>query len=37
MKEIKDYVTGGERPFFAEHDLLLDNVTVLAGESALKE
>lgn len=37
MKEIKDFETGGERPFFAEHDLLLDNVTIHAGESALKE
>lgn len=32
MKEIKDFETGGERPFFAEHDLLLDNVTIHAGE-----
>ena len=28
---------GGERPLFASHDLHLDNVTIHAGESALKE
>lgn len=37
MKIIKDFETGGERPFFAEHDLRLENVTIHAGESALKE
>ncbi len=28
---------GGERPLFAEHDLLLENVVIHAGESALKQ
>ena len=37
MKEIKNTEFGGERPLFAEHDLLLENVTIHAGESALKE
>ena len=37
MKTIKDIETGGERPFFAEHDLRLENVTIHEGESALKE
>lgn len=37
MELIKDFETGGERPFFARHDLKLENVTIHAGESALKE
>lgn len=37
MKLIKDKEFGGERPLFASHDLHLDNVTILAGESAIKE
>ena len=37
MKEIKNEEFGGERPLFASHGLRLDNVTVHAGESALKE
>lgn len=37
MEIIKDFETGGERPFFARHDLKLENVTIHAGESALKE
>lgn len=37
MKEIKDSEFGGERPLFASHDLYLENVTIHAGESALKE
>ena len=31
----KEY--GGERPLFATHDLQLEDVTIRAGESALKE
>ncbi|MCM1332708.1 MAG: DUF3737 family protein [Bacteroides sp.] len=37
MELIKDTEFGGERPLFASHDLKLENVTVHAGESALKE
>lgn len=37
MKTIKDAEFGGERPLFASHGLRLENVTVHAGESALKE
>lgn len=37
MKIIKDQEFGGERPLFASHDLRLENVTIHAGESALKE
>lgn len=36
MKEIKDMEFGGERPLFVSHDLRLVNVTIHAGESALK-
>lgn len=36
MQVIKDKEFGGERPLFASHDLTLENVTVHAGESALK-
>lgn len=36
MEIIKDKEFGGERPLFASHGLELDNVTVHAGESALK-
>ena len=36
MKTIKDQEFGGERPLFAQHDLRLENVTIHAGESALK-
>ena len=36
LRTIADTQTGGERPFFAEHSLLLENVTIHAGESALK-
>lgn len=35
-KEIKNAEFGGERPLFASHNLLLDHVTIHAGESALK-
>lgn len=35
--ELKNSEFGGERPLFASHDLRIDNVTIHAGESALKE
>ena len=37
MEIIKDKEFGGERPLFASHNLRLENVTIHAGESALKE
>lgn len=37
MKTIKDMEFGGERPLFGSHDLRMENVTIHAGESALKE
>lgn len=37
METIKDTEFGGERPLFASHNLTLENVTIHAGESALKE
>ena len=37
MKLIKDQTFGGERPLFASHDVHLDNVTITAGASAIKE
>lgn len=37
MEIIKNKEYGGERPLFATHDLQLENVTIHAGESALKE
>ena len=37
MRLIKDKEFGGERPLFASHDVHLDIVTFLAGESAIKE
>ncbi len=37
MELIKDKEFGGERPLFAAHDVKLENVTIHAGESALKE
>lgn len=36
METISNQEFGGERPLFAAHDLRLENVTVHAGESALK-
>ena len=36
MKEIENTEFGGERPLFGSHDLKLVNVTIHAGESALK-
>ncbi len=37
MEIIKDKEFGGERPLFGTHDLTLENVTIHAGESAIKE
>lgn len=37
MNIIKNTEFGGERPLFASHDLQLEQVTIHAGESALKE
>lgn len=37
MKQIKNTAFEGERPLFAARDLYLENVTIHAGESALKE
>jgi hypothetical protein len=37
MEEIKNKEFGGERPLFASNNLYLENVTIHAGESALKE
>ncbi len=37
MKSISNQEFGGERPLFASRDLRLENVTIHAGESALKE
>lgn len=37
MKTIKNAEFGGERPLFASHGLELENVTIHAGESALKQ
>ena len=37
MQLISNKEFGGERPLFASHDLHLDNVSILAGESAIKE
>ena len=37
MQVIRNAQFGGERPLFASHDLHLDHVTILAGESAIKE
>lgn len=36
MEKIENKEFGGERPLFASHDLFLKNVTIHAGESALK-
>lgn len=37
MELIKNKSYEGERPLFATHNLLLEDVTILTGESALKE
>lgn len=36
MKTFKDAVFGGERPLFGEHEIVLENVIIEPGESALK-
>lgn len=36
MKIVSDAEFGGERPLFATHDITFENVTIHAGESALK-
>lgn len=36
MKRVADAEFGGERPLFAQNDIELENVTIHAGESALK-
>lgn len=36
MTVIENQEFGGERPLFASHHLRLENVTIHAGESALK-
>lgn len=37
MEKICNTEFGGERPLFASHNLCIENVTIHAGESALKE
>lgn len=37
MNVIKDKEFGGERPLYASHGLRLENVTIHAGESSIKE
>ena len=37
MKIIRDKEFGGERPLYASHGLRLENVTIHAGESSIKE
>lgn len=37
MRTIENTEFGGERPLYGSHDLKLENVTIHAGESALKE
>lgn len=37
MELVKDQEFSGERPLFGSHELRLENVTIHAGESALKE
>ena len=37
MKLIKDKEFGGERPLFATHDLRLENITIVDGESGIKQ
>ena len=36
MERIHDLSFGGERPLFGAHDVLLENITVTDGESAIK-
>ena len=37
MKLIQDKEFGGERPLFATHDLRLENITIVDGESGIKQ
>ncbi|MBO4844558.1 MAG: DUF3737 family protein [Bacteroidales bacterium] len=37
MDRISDLVLGGERPLYASHNLIIENVTIEDGESAIKE
>ena len=37
MQIIKDKEFGGERPLFASHDLRLENITIVDGESGIKQ
>lgn len=37
MKVIKDIEVGGERPFFESHNLRIENVTIVDGESGIKQ
>ena len=37
MNIIKDKEFQGERPLFFQHDLRLENIKILNGESAIKE
>ena len=37
MKLIKDLELGGERPLFESHDLRIENVTIVDGESGIKQ
>lgn len=37
MEFIKDKEFGGERPLFATHDLRLENITIVDGESGIKQ
>ncbi|MBQ5417092.1 MAG: DUF3737 family protein, partial [Bacteroidales bacterium] len=37
MDKVSNAVFEGERPLYASHDLIIENVTILEGESAIKE
>ena len=37
MELIKEKEFGGERPLFATHDLRLENITIVDGESGIKQ
>ncbi len=37
METVSNKDFGGERPFFGAHDIILDNVNIHEGESAIKE
>jgi hypothetical protein len=37
LQLIKDKEFGGERPLFATHDLRLENITIIDGESGIKQ